>query len=97
MFPDDSHKPWLFETELPKGLMATDGMRATGLDQELISSKLRPWWFNISFPPLSEQNETPWTKVEYKKRPRDTPENHENPAIASHRLQLHLREIQLWL
>jgi len=32
--------------------------------------------YDISFPPLSEQNETPWTKVEYKKRPRDTPENH---------------------
>jgi hypothetical protein len=32
--------------------------------------------YDISFPPLSKQHETPWTKVEYKKRPRDTPENH---------------------
>jgi hypothetical protein len=32
--------------------------------------------YDISFPPLSEQNETLRTKVEYKKRPRDSPENH---------------------
>jgi hypothetical protein len=25
--------------------------------------------YEISFPPLSKQNETPWSKVEYKKRP----------------------------
>jgi hypothetical protein len=32
--------------------------------------------YDISFPTLSEQNEIPWTKVEYRKRPRVTPENH---------------------
>jgi hypothetical protein len=32
--------------------------------------------YDISFPPLPKQNENPWTKVEYKKPPRDTPENH---------------------
>jgi hypothetical protein len=31
--------------------------------------------YDISFPALPEQNEPPWNKVEYKKRPRDTPEN----------------------
>jgi hypothetical protein len=30
----------------------------------------------MPFPALPEQNETPWNKVEYKKRPQDTPENH---------------------
>jgi hypothetical protein len=40
-------KPRFFGTERPKGLMATDGMRATGLYQELFSSELRPWWFII--------------------------------------------------
>jgi hypothetical protein len=32
--------------------------------------------YDISYPPLSKQNEIPWTKEKYKKRPRDTPENH---------------------
>jgi len=32
--------------------------------------------YDISFPTLSEQNEIPWTKVEYRKRPRVTPETH---------------------
>jgi hypothetical protein len=32
--------------------------------------------YDLFFPPLSEQNKTSSTKVEYKKRPRDTPENH---------------------
>ena len=32
--------------------------------------------YNLSFPALPAQNKTPWTKVEYKKRPRDIPESH---------------------
>jgi hypothetical protein len=32
--------------------------------------------YDIAFSLLYQQNETQWTKVEYKKRPRDTPENH---------------------
>jgi hypothetical protein len=47
MYPHDSHKPRLFGTERPKWPMATDGMRATGLDLVLILLELRPRWFTI--------------------------------------------------
>jgi hypothetical protein len=30
----------------------------------------------MSFPALPKQNRIPWNKAEYKKCPRDTPENH---------------------
>ena len=32
--------------------------------------------YDLSFPALPAQNETPWSKVEYKKRPWDIPESH---------------------
>jgi hypothetical protein len=32
--------------------------------------------YDTSFPALPDHNETPWTKMEYKKRPRDTSDTH---------------------
>jgi hypothetical protein len=46
MYPHDSHKHRLFGTERSKWLLATNGMRATGLDLVLIRLELRPRWFN---------------------------------------------------
>jgi hypothetical protein len=36
----------------------------------------QPQSYDTSFPALPERSESPWLKVEFKKRPRDNPESH---------------------